>query len=152
MADTTSVRIVRGLARLLGDLPELTYRPPDEDFLDGENPITFGSQHPTADRTVTVTPYLDLPSGTQASYLLVQVRSRWSDYLGGLALTDSIRDLLHDRRYVVLEGVTASRVTLDSFSPLGPDTGGRHEWTQNFRLLLSRPAVQHRPYEGTPTA
>ena len=152
MADTTSVRVTRGMALLLGDLPELTYRPPGEAFLDSEAPITFGSQHPTIARCVTVTPYLDLPTDSQAAYQLVQVRTRWSDYLGGLALTDSIRDLFHDRRYVDLDGVTASRVRLDSFAPLGPDKSGRHEWTQNFRLLLSRPAAQHRPYEGTPTA
>lgn len=152
MADTTSVRIVRGMALLLGTLPDLTYRPPGEAFRDDEAPITFGSQHPTADCNVTVTPYLDIPTASQAAHQYVQVRTRWTDYLGGLALTDSIRDLFHDRRYVRLDDVVASRVTLDSFAPLGPDKGGRHEWTQNFRLLLSRPAAQHRPYEGTPTA
>lgn len=152
MADTTSVHVALGMGMLLGGLSELTYRPPGEAFHDSEAPITFGSQHPTIARCVTVTPYLDLASATQASHLLVQVRTRWSDYLGGLALTDDIRDLFHDRRYVGLDGVVASRVTLDSFSPLGPDKSGRHEWTQNFRLLLSRPAARHRPYEGTPTA
>lgn len=149
MADTASARVAVGMAMLLGGLPELTYRPPGEAFTDSEAAVTLGSQHPTIDRCVTVTPYLDVPLDGQASHLYVQVRTRWTDYLGGLALTDSIRDLFHDRRYLRLDGVTASKVRLDSFRPLGADTAGRHDWTQNFRLLLGRPAVQPTPHEGT---
>lgn len=140
MADTTSVRAIRGLAALLGTLPELTYRSDGSIYPPDENPVTFGVQHSQADTTVTVTTYLDVPTGTQAAHLYVQVRTRSPGYLAGLALTDDIRTLLHNRRYVDLDGVTASKIRLDSFSPLGPDANGRHEWTQNFRLLLNRAA------------
>lgn len=135
---TYMVRVLDGLARLLGTLPQLTYREDGSAYKPGENPVTFGRQHPTADTCVAVTPYLDNPQAAHVTFTHVQVRTRCPDYLDGLALVDSIRDLMHDRRYVDLGGVVVSRLRLYSFIPMGPDENGRHEWSQNFQLMGAR--------------
>lgn len=39
---TYMVRVLDGLARLLGTLPQLTYREDGSAYKPGENPVTFG--------------------------------------------------------------------------------------------------------------
>lgn len=127
--------LLEGLAQHLHESGVGTYSPDGSYPLD-VIPITFGALSQQHEHAYCLTTYLDLPIGpAEATDTFVQVRTRGGQHpLAGLDLTDAVRDALHDRRYLRLGRVTASHIRLDSFVPLGPDSNGRFEWTQNFQV------------------
>ncbi|WP_051702042.1 minor capsid protein [Mycetocola saprophilus] len=137
--------LLTGIARRIAAEGTLTYRPAGQAFQPGENPITFGSQHPTAPITACLTDYTPADSLTRAREARIQVRIRHPDYLAGGDLGETLRGLLHDARYLDFDGIPVSHITRLSTAPLGLDSKGRHEWTHNYRVLYAQPTSKETP-------
>ena len=113
---------------------------PDAVPLPAERGIWFGEIPASATgEGIAITPYFDSPGMLASNTTLVQIRTRGSkNALTSLDITDEIRNLLHRRTHLTIGGIRIGLIKQESFSVLGTDGNGRHEFTQNFSLLGMR--------------
>jgi hypothetical protein len=142
--DSYTVHLLTGLAQMLNDAGAGVYRGPTGTYTDAERGIYFSTMPATKAQGISLTRYLDVPDILAINHVRVQVLSRTgSDPLAGEAVVDMIRDTLHDKNHIVLDGVRFNRMVQESFTPLGPDANGRFEYSQNFTLTGNRYSVQN---------
>jgi hypothetical protein len=142
--DTYTVNMLTGLADVLNASGAGVYRGPTGTYTSAERGIYFSAMPPDAVQGISITRYLDVPDIIAINHVRVQVLTRaGTNPLDGEAITDLVRDTLHDKNHVALNGVHVDRIRLESFTPLGPDDNGRFEYSQNFTLTGNRYSVQN---------
>ena len=142
--DTYTVNMLTGLAEMLNASGVGVYRGPTGTYASTERGIYFSTMPADAVQGISITRYLDVPDILAINHVRVQVFTRaGTNPLDGEAITDLVRDTLHDKNHVVLNGVHFNRMVQESFAPLGPDANGRFEYSQNFTLTGNRYSVQN---------
>lgn len=96
------------------------------------------------ERVICLTDYLlgeDDPSLTEVVVGL-QVRIRGTrNPMDSSDIRDAVYDRLQGLAGVVLNGVVVAHIFRDSGTPLGPDSAGRYERSENYRIHANRPGA-----------
>ena len=114
------------------------WRPTGPDYAAGEVGIFYGPLGATPDRAVGVSVYIQNDNlATSVSDRYVQVRCR------GARGVPNGADILADAGFTALQGVAHTSgialIARSSTAPLGADGNGRHERTDNYRVILDNP-------------
>lgn len=142
--DTYTVNMLTGLAQMLNDAGAGIYRGPTGTYTDAERGIYFSTMPAAAVQGISITRYLDVPDIIAVNHVRVQVLTRaGTNQLDGESVVDLIRDALHDKNHIDLNGIRFNRMVQESFTPLGPDQNGRFEYSQNFTLTGNRYSVKN---------
>lgn len=135
-----------GLARLLASRSVGTYRETGA-YLPGETGIIIGLVPQSPDRVICLIPYPLTDDPTLSNSVMgLQVRSRAAgrDVRDAFDLADAVFDQLHGLGDIDLApGVRLHIAERQSGVPLGEDSNGRAEWSDNYQLTLDR-ASAHR--------
>lgn len=133
-----------GLARLLADAGVGTYRESGA-YQPTETGITVGLLPQQPAKVIALVPYplTDDPSSTDSVLgLQVRTRSDTQDPRTAFDLADSVFDALHGLGDVALSATAVLKFAeRTSGTPLGEDSQGRAEWSDNYQLRVNRPAA-----------
>ena len=135
--DTTT--LVTTVNELLAAASVGTWRP-GGGYTAGEIGLFYGPIGATPDRAIGVTCYTqtdDIETGRTDRYVQVRFRGHRGAPNGA--------DQLADAAFIALHGVYRTsgiaRITRTSTAPLGADTNGRQERTDNYQLIIDNPEV-----------
>lgn len=133
-----------GLAALLAAASVGTYRETGA-YAEGETGIIIGLVPQSPDRVICLIPYPLTDDPTLSNSVLgLQVRCRAAgrDVRDAFDLADAVFDQLHALGDVDLApGIRLHIAERRSGIPLGEDSNGRAEWSDNYELTLDRPSV-----------
>lgn len=132
--------LTAGLAQLLEASGLGVYRE-DGVYETTDTGIVVGVVPDAPDRVISLTPYPVEDTGVSDAITAVQLRSRAGrDPRPLLDLSDSLFDLLHNRRHWQCGGVQVAVSWRESEAWIGQDAHGRMERTANYYLRTTRSA------------
>lgn len=133
--------LTRLICAALGGLPAVHWRPDGPAYSQNEVGVYYGALAPHPDRAFGVRVY----GGTGPAPAGVHVRRVQIRIRGARDRPDGA-DLLAEVSVLVLSSLTAhpgiSGITRTSFGPLGADSNGREERTENYTIILNNKEAQ----------
>lgn len=137
--------IFDGLAKLLQSANIAAYKPTGV-YAANETAITFGVTPDKPDRNITITTYPVADADLTTVTLGVQFRMRAGRDPRDLEnLSDSVYDLLHNKRHFQLNSVHVELAWRQSAAWLGQDSSQRMERVDNFYLHAERASPHQIP-------
>lgn len=140
---TTASAVAVGVAEHLAAHTGITWRP-DGAYTPTETAATIKAVPATPDRVVAITVYDvdDDPDPRQVvATFAVQLRFRAPgrpDAVDDLA--QEAFEVMHGKHHTTFGQVPIGRCARQSVAPIGPDANGRHERTDNYRIVTRRSA------------
>ena len=138
-----TVDLVTGVAELLDAAGAGVWNPTGIYDVD-DTAIVVGPTIPqTPDRIVCLTPYpVEDTPGLPEVVIAIQVRCRGTTVPRTAEdQADAVYDVLHGASGLTLGGVPVAQMWRQSSAPLGPDTSGRAERSDNYYLRAARSAT-----------
>jgi len=128
---TLCIRICRQLARL----PGWVFREDGTDYLASEVALFVGAIDPTPDRAIGVRVYGTTDDDVAERRVQLRIRGAKNQPLSA--------DRMADLAFTVLHGLSRvggiNDIRRISMTPLGSDTNGREERTENYQIILDNP-------------
>ncbi|MFL1904759.1 minor capsid protein [Streptomyces tauricus] len=107
---------------------------------DPDTGIFLGTMPDTPSRAICITPYPVMDDDTTNAITALQLRLRAGHDLTAISeLADAVKDVLHERRNYVLDGLHVQLSWRNSQAWIGQDPQKRMELTSNFYFRTTRP-------------
>ncbi|MFE7073807.1 minor capsid protein [Streptomyces sp. NPDC057620] len=131
--------LTRGIAGLLDD-EDIGRFDEAAVIADPNTGIFLGTMPDTPSRAICITPYPVLDDDTTNQITALQLRMRAGHNLTALTdLADAVKDVLHERRHYLLDGLHVTLSWRNSQAWIGQDGQKRMELTSNFYFRTTRP-------------
>ncbi|TKR27135.1 hypothetical protein FA014_01905 [Cellulomonas hominis] len=141
MTEPTVATVAVALVEHLDASTSLVWRPQGS-YAAGDHALTIKAVPASPDVVCSVTVYDvdDDPDPRQVRRTFaVQLRFRAASRPDAVdQVADEVFAVLHARHHTRLGGIRVARCARVSVAPLGPDNNGRHERTDNYRIVTRR--------------